>query len=258
MPLEKEGKSLVTLDECEARFKAMLQYLILRKACEFEGNNPVSDKVEEEAQYASESAKKILKEMELKFYDLFVKDDLVEDYLFFGTPGKEDAFNQKDRFKNLIQQKISDKITVINSADTTDPANNASQHNKKLLKKIVQSPIIENSIMTCCLSTQSKESYLISDIDNVFQSRDLANITGNSLVYINIDFLSEADNECCKIEENSIAIQAHIKTVTALSLGYLELTGKLIAKALGIPSESVSEGKILRIVKSLNYTKDIV
>ena len=73
MLLEKEDKSLVTLDEREARFKAMLQYLILREACDFESN--VNDTDEKKAQYENLSAKKILKEMELKFYDLFVKDD---------------------------------------------------------------------------------------------------------------------------------------------------------------------------------------
>ena len=265
MPLEKE-------EDRKKRFKAMLQYLILREACEFEGNNPVSDKVEEEAQYASESAKKILKEMELKFYDLFVKDDLVEDYLFFDAPYKKDAINQKDRFKNLIQQKISDKITVINSIDQADTADTASQHNKKLLEKIVRSPIIENSIMTCCLSTESKESYLISNIDEVFQSRNLANINSKSLVQIRDEFLYERENECCKISENSIAIQAHLKTATALSLGFLNLTGKIITKALGdlsgglfqidkdsaSPSKSVRGERIIKILNSLNPTQDYI
>ena len=147
MLLEKE-------EDREKRFKAMLKYLILREACESEGNNPVNELAEKKAVHASESAEKILKEMELKFYDLFVKDDLVEDYLFFDAPGKKDAFDQKDRFKNLIQQQISDKITVIKAIDlenAADTADTASQQNKKLLKKIVQSPKIENSIMTCDL-----------------------------------------------------------------------------------------------------------
>ena len=57
MPLEKE-------EDRKKRFKAMLQYLILREACEFEGDNPVNEFAEEKAVHASESAKKILKEME--------------------------------------------------------------------------------------------------------------------------------------------------------------------------------------------------
>ena len=277
MLLGSEDKSLGTLDEREKRFKAMLQYLILREACEFKSDNAVTDKVEEEAQYASESAKKILKEMELKFYDFFVEDDLVEDYLFFGTLDKVGAFNQKDRFKKLIQQKISDKITVINSTDTADTADTASQHNKKLLKKIVQSPIIENLIMTCDLVIvpsdtalsalyNTENSYLISDIDKVFQSINLTSITDNALVKIRDEFLAERENECCKISENSIAIQAHLNTVTALSLGFLNLTGKFIAKTLGLetdsksevenssvtPNKSVRGSKISEILESLN------
>ena len=100
----------------------------------------------------------------------------------------------------------------------------------------------------------------------------MASITNNALVEIRNNFLSESDNECCKIEENSIAIHAHLKTATALSLGFLNLTGKIITKALGdlsgglfqtnkedqlqgdgaSPSESVRGGKISGIVNSLN------
>ena len=271
MLLEKE-------EDRKKRFKAMLQYLILREACEFKSN--VTDLVtdvatdaangvdEKKATYASESAEKILKEMELKFYDLFVKDDLVEDYLFFDVPGKEEAYNKKHDFKTQIQTQISDKITVINSAD--------AQNHKRFLKEIVRSPIIENSIMTCDLSIKFKESYLISDIDDVFQLSNLDIAKDRSLHSIFEILLPKSeDDELFKIEENSIAIhvkensiaiQAHLKTATALSLGFLNLTGKLIAKTLGLetdsksevenssvtPGESVRGGKISGIVNSLN------
>ena len=273
MPSGSEDKSLGTLDEREKRFKAMLQYLILREACDFESN--VNDTEEKKAQYAKESAEKILTKMELKFYDLFVKDDLVENYLFLDVPCKTDAFNQKDIFKKLIQQKISDKITVINSTDTADPsdtantADKASQQNKKLLEKIVRSPKIENLIMVCDLPSDpkntyltelsnSKNSYLISDIDNVFNSSNLASITDNALVKIRDIFLSEADNECCKIEENSIAIHAHLKTATAFSLGFLNLTGKLIAKTLGLETDSKSEVENSPVTPSKSVRGEII
>ena len=267
MLLEKE-------EDRKKRFKAMLQYLILREACEFKSN--VTDLVtdaangvdEKKATYASESAEKILKEMELKFYDLFVKDDLVEDYLFFDVPGKEEAYNKKHDFKTQIQTQISDKITVINSAD--------AQNHKRFLKEIVRSPIIENSIMTCDLSIKFKESYLISDIDDVFQLSNLDIAKDRSLHSIFEILLPKSeDDELFKIEENSIAIHvkensiaihAHLNTATALSLGFLNLTGKIITKALGdlsgvlsskdmnsveSPSESVRGKKISEILNSL-------
>ncbi len=143
MHSENEDKSLVTLDEREARFKAMLQYLILREACEFDDKFPRDDsgagdaleasRKKQEDEFKKKSAEKILREMELKFYDLFVEDDLVEDYLFLDAPCKTDAINQKSQFKTQIQDQILEKIKFINSTDTADKA---SQQNKKLLKKL--------------------------------------------------------------------------------------------------------------------------
>jgi hypothetical protein len=73
----------------EVRFKAMLQYLILREACEFDDEFLIVDNTgagvkdnthmkTKKDKFKSESAKKILSAMESKFLDFFVDDDLVE------------------------------------------------------------------------------------------------------------------------------------------------------------------------------------
>ena len=107
--------------------------------------------------------------------------------------------------------------------------------------------------MTCDLASESGNS-LISDIDKAFKSNNLASINDNNLCKINSQ------------EESFNTIQAHIKTVTALSFGFLNLTGKFIAKTLGLETDSKSEGenspvtpnksvrgsKISEILESLN------
>lgn len=268
----------------EKRFKAMLQYLILREACEFKSCNEVADKVEEEARYASESAEKILSAMESKFFDLFVEDDLVENYLFFEVPGKQKAHNKKHDFKNLIQQQISDKIIVINSADKDN------SNYKESLKKIVQSPIIENSIMTQDFIDDSKsgnfttnsDSGNINLIENIGKIFALSNSNPNDQKLITKTnlYLIEKENDFCQISENSIAIQAHLNTATSLSLGFLNLTGKIITKALGdlsgglfqtdtngkgkiqvdntSPSESVRGERITKILDLLSPSKSVL
>ncbi len=285
-----EDKSLGALDERETRFKAMLQYLILREACEFNDKFPrdasgagVKDGLEtqgnaDEDKFKIESAEKILREMELKFFNLFVEDDLVENYLLHKVLDQESVYDKRCNFKKQIQQHISDKIIVINSIDPADTTDTARQLNKEILKRIVRSPIIENSIMTCDLSIKSKESYLISDINNVFNSSNLASNQDNSLVKIRDEFLSEPENECCKISESSIAIHAHLKTATALGFGFLNLTGKIITKALGdlsgglfqtdtngkgkiqvdntSPSESVRGERITKILTQMDINPD--
>jgi hypothetical protein len=278
------------------RFKAMLQYLILREACEFKSNvtdlatdasthattDAATDAAngvdEKKATYAKESAEKILREMELKFYDLFVKDDLVEDYLFFEVPGKHKAYNKKHDFKTQIQTQISDKITVIKAIDTADTGE-VRKHNKELLEKIVRSSIIENSIMTQDFiddsKTENSKTYfdlnntnLIENIGNIFKLNNFHK-SNQKLTNTNL-YLIEAENDFCQISGNSIAIQAHLKTATSLSLGFLNLTGKIITKALGLetdsksegehspvtPSKSVRGGRISAIVNSLNSSKD--
>ena len=71
-------------DNRQKRVKAMLQYLILREACKFDNNFPigglgaedgVGDGVEVQSnkdELKTASAKKILSEMESKFFDFFV------------------------------------------------------------------------------------------------------------------------------------------------------------------------------------------
>ena len=250
------------LEDRGKRFKAMLQYLILREACDFECDNAVNEVGEKKAQHASESAEKILSAMESKFFDLFVEDDLVDNFLLNKDADKGNIKSKRDEFKTKIQEQISNKITVINSA------NKDTQIYKESLEKIVRSPKIENLIMTCSMEKEFLQSYLFSDIDDVFQLSNLDIAQDTSLHSILEILLPKSeDDELFKIEENSIAIHvkensiaihAHINTATSLSLGFLNLTGKIITKALGIPSESVSEGKILRIVNSLNYSEDYV
>lgn len=273
------------LEDRGKRFKAMLQYLILREACEFEGDNavkevgekkaenaiePPNEANEKKAQYAKKSAEKILKEMELKFYDFFVEDDLVENYLFLEVPHKFDAHNQKDEFKNKIQQQILDKITFINSA------NKDTQVYKESLEKIVQSPIIENSIMTWdsksenfATNSDSNNTNLIENIGKIFALNNFNSPNQKLITNTNL-YLASEENGFCQISENSIAIHAHLKTATALSWGFLNLTGKIITKALGglssgsspidqnsaSPSESVRGKKISEILDSFPNTSE--
>jgi hypothetical protein len=88
----------------------------------------------------------------------------------------------------------------------------------------------------------------------------------NSLVKIRQEFLSEPDNECCKIGETFTAIHANIATITAIGWGLINLTGKIINKSLGLeqdsktggenspgtPNKSVHGGGITKILDSIN------
>ena len=283
-------------DDRETRFKAMLQYLILREACEFDDRLSVDSGAGvgggSEVQKKEESAEKILREMKLKFYDLFVEDD------FPGNPYSilQEALKCNDNSKTKSNEDIffilesmlcfKEQVPLLcidNNKEFKDKIIDLISHRKAIdrteqnNKKIFQSPKIENLIMTCDLASESGNS-LISDIDKAYKFSNLASIQDDSLVKIRDEFLSESNNECCKIPENSIAIHAHINTATSLSLGFLNLTGKIITKALGdlsgglfqrdnedktqgdnaSPSKSVRGEKILGIVNSLYLSQGYI
>lgn len=271
-------------DNRQKRVKAMLQYLILREACEFYDRFPRGDdnkaevedvsKAQNKEKFKTESAEKILSAMESKFYDFFVDDDLVENLFLHDNSEKGKIGSKRGEIEKKIKTQIEYNIEKIQLLSATDAEATLIKND---LKKIFQSPIIENLIMTCDLANElndtyltatddSPNSFLIPDIDNVFNSSNFkTDINDNFLTKIRDDFLSKRENECCKIEETFTAIHANIATITAIGCGIINLTGKIINKSLGLeqdsktgvensaeaPSESVRGDRITQILTSL-------
>ncbi len=113
-------------------------------------------------------------------------------------------------------------------------------------------------------NSDSNSINLIENIGKIFALNNSDSPNQNLITNTNL-YLINKEHGFCQISENSIAIQAQLNTATSLSLGFLNLTGKIIAKALGdlsgvllsisektaSPSESVRGEKISKILASL-------
>lgn len=258
--------------------------MILREACKFDdefsrGDNTdagVKDNTHmqtEKDKFKSESAKKILSAMESKFLDFFVEDDLVENLFLHDDSEKGKIGTKRHEIENAIKEQIADKITTLQK--TTD---NPPENLKTNLKKIFQSTIIENSIMTqdfiddskpknLSTSSNSDNINLIDNIDKIFALNAIDSTT-QEITETNLH-LTDKKNGFCKIDETFAQIHANIATITAIGCGLINLTGKIINKSLSdltrglkseggksaeAPSGSVHGEKISAILRSLPLT----
>jgi hypothetical protein len=160
-------------DNRQKRFKAMLQYLILREACEFDDRFPTGvsgagdgDGVEVQSnkdEFKTESAKKILSAMESKFLDFFVDDDLVEN-LFLHDDSEKGKIGSKrneierpktiseDEQKKLLLDKLSVLEKQLEKYKNEDKKHSSSSPPLHSVKEHFQSYLSSNQNQTPSIS----------------------------------------------------------------------------------------------------------